>query len=172
MLDEWQTVSKDKVSDEVEVDKHARPRAECNMDSPLLNLQALTHGPFHEEYILGLRHGSRYIHHLACPVHCIVNVEQTTFGLHSLKVCGGVLEIFLRLGLEKLSRDAVGRLVVLDRDADARLVHVAEQPRVAVDLFALDDLLSQMDELVVVVGDHNIADRVMALDVPHGPAIE
>jgi len=49
---------------------------------------------------------------------------------------------------------------------------VAEEPSVAIDCLTFDDLLSQLLELVQVVGDHDVADGVVALDVPHSLTVD
>ena len=59
-------------------------------------------------------------------------------------------------------------LVVLDGDTNARLVVVSEQARITVDLFTADDLFCKLDELILVLRDHYVADCVVTLDIAHG----
>ena len=55
-------------------------------------------------------------------------------------------------------------LVVLNSDTDAGLISVTKEGRVTVEVLALDDLLSQVDQLVAIIRDHNIANCVVSLD--------
>ena len=71
-----------------------------------------------------------------------------------------------------MSGDTFGPAIILDCHANARLVFITEEASIAVDLFAFDDLLAQVDELVSIVGDHDVANSVMALDFPNGLAIK
>ena len=63
-------------------------------------------------------------------------------------------------------------LVVFDSHANARLVVISEQACIAVDLFTADDLLAKLDEFILVVWDHHVADGVVTLDVSHGSRVK
>jgi len=52
VFDEWQAVSQDEVSNEVEIDQDTRACAEGDMDAALLDLQPFAHRTLDEEDVL------------------------------------------------------------------------------------------------------------------------
>lgn len=166
--DEWKTVSENEMAHKVKVDKNAGTCTESEMNTAFFNLKTLAHGSLHEESVLRSGHDSPdAFHGRPLFAFAIRGVKHTSLGDRCRR-----RDIFFSCGCKELSRDTTRALIVLDSHTDAGLVLVSKQARVTGDALTLDDLAGQADQLVVVIGDHHIANRVVSLDLTNGMTVD
>ncbi len=81
-------------------------------------------------------------------------------------------DLFFAHGIEKLGRHSAGSLVILNCDTDRGLIFIAKKASIEIDLLAIDNLLAETKYLVPVLGDHDVADGVVAFDLLHCLTVE